>query len=101
MAKQTTYKSYVFIDKDPIIDEVGGLVKDTGTAWQEIEDGGGPKTATLRNWFRGRTRRPQFATVRAAIRTMGHDIIISAGVRRVSSVDRKRVRQYWDKPKKK
>lgn len=100
MTKRHLYKSYVFTDKDPIIHEVGALAQDTGTRWKQIEENGGPKVGTLRGWFLKDVKRPQFATVRASLRAMGHDVVICAGVRRVSSVDRKGLRQYWPKPKK-
>jgi hypothetical protein len=65
------YKSYLFISKDPIIDALRTGVSDSKMSYSEITDGGGPATATLRNWFNGTTKRPQFATVAATARTIG------------------------------
>lgn len=65
------YKAYPFIDKDPVIDVLRTLKRDTEMSDSEIMGGGGPTTSTLRNWFKGKTRRPQFATVAAAAVAMG------------------------------
>lgn len=71
------YKSYVFRDKDPAIDALRTLVQDAnggklnGVGLTAIETGGGPKAGTMRNWFFGKTRRPQNATLEAAGRALG------------------------------
>lgn len=65
------YKAYPFTDKDPIIDVLRTIKRDTEMSDTEIKDAGGPTTSTLRNWFKGNTRRPQFATVAAAAVAMG------------------------------
>lgn len=65
------YKAYPFTDKDPIIDVLRTIKSDTGMKDSQIAEAGGPTSATLRNWFKGRTRRPQFATVAAAAVAMG------------------------------
>jgi len=65
------YKAYPFVDKDPVIDVLRTLKRDTDMSDGEITAGGGPTTSTLRNWFKGKTRRPQFATVAAAAVAMG------------------------------
>lgn len=71
------YKSYMFRDKDPIVDAVRTVRQDKKYTYQEIEDKGGPKAQTVRNWETGSVRRPQFATVWAAIKAMGKLSIIS------------------------
>lgn len=65
------YKAYSFMDKDPVIDVLRTLKRDTEMTDREITDAGGPTTDTLHNWFKGKTRRPQFATVAAAAVAMG------------------------------
>lgn len=65
------YKSYLFIDKDPIIDAMRGHVSESKMSYGQIHEAGGPSPTTLRNWFHGETRRPQFATVAATSRTLG------------------------------
>lgn len=59
------------MDKDPIIDVLRTLKRDTEMTDSQIMGGGGPTTSTLRNWFKGNTKRPQFATVAAAAAAMG------------------------------
>ncbi len=65
------YKAYPFVDKDPIIDVLRTVKSDSEMSDGQIHAAGGPTTSTLRNWFKGKTRRPQFATVAAAAVAMG------------------------------
>jgi hypothetical protein len=65
------YKAYPFTEKDPIIDVLRTIKRDVEMKDSEITAAGGPTTSTLRNWFMGKTRRPQFATVAAAAAAMG------------------------------
>lgn len=66
-----TYRSYLWRDKDPIIDVLRTAVSDSRLTYGQIHDEGGPTAATLRSWFSGKTRRPQFTTVAATVRTVG------------------------------
>lgn len=65
------YKAYPFMDKDPVIDVARTVKRDKGMSDREIFEAGGPAVATLRGWFVGKTRRPQFATVAASFGAMG------------------------------
>jgi DNA-binding phage protein len=69
-----TYKSYSFVDKDPIIDEVRTMVNDSGANYKWIEDHSGVTSATLYNWFNGKTRKPQAATLNAVARALGYKL---------------------------
>lgn len=83
MAKGFTYKSYSFIDKDPIIDEVRGVFDASGATYKSIEADSGVTYQTMRNWFEGKTRRPQAATINAVLRALGKKlgiVDINAGV---------------------
>ena len=71
MAKGFTYKSYSFVDKDPIIDEVRTVFQNAGVTKQWIEEESGVTAQTLHHWFEGKTRRPQAATVNAVLRVLG------------------------------
>ena len=71
MAKGFTYKSYSFVDKDPIIDEVRTVFQDAGVTKQWVEENSGVTAQTLHHWFDGKTRRPQAATVNAVLRALG------------------------------
>lgn len=71
------YKSYVFVDKDPAIDEIrthaqNVLGQDYGKRLKSVEADGGPTASCMRGWFFGKTRRPQNATLEAAGRAMGY-----------------------------
>lgn len=71
MAGFLRYKAYPFVEKDPIIDVLRTVKSQAEMGDGEIHDAGGPAIATLRGWFGGKTRRPQFATVAAAASAMG------------------------------
>ena len=72
------YKSYVFKDKDPAIDELRTLVEKhfghrvNNSALATITDDGGPSTNCMRAWFFGATLRPTNPTIEAAGRAMGY-----------------------------
>lgn len=70
------YKSYMFRNKDPVIDELRTLLTDAYgrvgyKSYKQIEQDGGPTTACLHNWFEGETKRPQSASIEAAGRALG------------------------------
>lgn len=66
-----TYKSYNFVDKDPVIYEIWELVK--GVSFGYIEEESGVSVSCLMSWFYGPTKKPQNATVRAVLRAVGYD----------------------------
>ena len=65
------YRNYVFIDKDPIIDFARTAVADANLSLQKIHEKSNVSTTTLYNWFHGKTRRPQFATVASVLLSCG------------------------------
>jgi len=66
------YRSYNFVDKDPVIDRIRTIVQDEGLSYKDIHVISGVSTATLTNWFDGETRRPQYATVAAVTSSLGY-----------------------------
>jgi len=65
------YKTYMFRETDPIIEELRTVVADSGLRLRQIADCG-VSTSTMYNWFRkGKTRRPQFATISAVALACG------------------------------
>jgi transcriptional regulator with XRE-family HTH domain len=66
------YRSYVFKDKDPVIDRIRTLVHDEGVSYKDIHIISGVSTSTLTNWFEGETRRPQYATIAAVTSSLGY-----------------------------
>jgi len=65
------YKSYSFRTKDPVIDELRTMVEDQGAKYAELHEQSGVSTTCLYGWFRGKTMRPQSATVEAVGRALG------------------------------
>lgn len=66
------YKTYLFRDKDPVIDVMRTMVQDSGESYRDINIKSNVSISTMRNWFHGATRRPQFATAQAVARSLGH-----------------------------
>jgi len=67
------YRTYSFRTKDPVIDEIRTVFDDVGARYRDIEETCDVSNTTLRGWFYGKTRRPQFATIRATARALGFD----------------------------
>lgn len=65
------YKSYNFVNKDPIIDAVRTARSDQNVSYRDVAEESGVSPTTLHNWEHGKTRRPQFATVSAVARALG------------------------------
>jgi hypothetical protein len=72
--KSFTYKSYNFVDKDPIIDEVRTVFQESGVNYAWLQEQSGVTIATLHNWFDGETKRPQAATINAVLRALGYKL---------------------------
>ena len=73
MARVQIYRTYRWIDKDPIIDAVRTVVK-AGEKLKNnmVHDISGVSATTLDNWFEGATRRPQNSTVTAVTSALGY-----------------------------
>lgn len=71
-----SYKTYSFVNKDPVIDEFRTLRKGQGVSFKDIHDDSGLSASTLRNWEYGDTRRPQNASLEAALRALGFKRVI-------------------------
>lgn len=70
------YKAYNFRNKDPVIDQLRTMVKDTygkldSKALRQIQEAGGPTASCMSAWFHGKTMRPQNPSTEAAGRAMG------------------------------
>lgn len=72
------YKSYMFKDKDPAIDELRTVIQQThsgrlsGKTLTMVEHDDGPTAGCMRGWFFGKTKRPLSATLEAAGRAVGY-----------------------------
>lgn len=69
------YKSYVFKDKDPIIDLTKTIVQDSEMSYQEISEKSGVSVGAINGWFNGATQRPQHATINAVGRACGYELV--------------------------
>lgn len=65
------YASYSFRTKDPVIDELRNLQEKCGMRDADIAENSGISSTTIHGWFKGKTRKPQSATIEAAGRAMG------------------------------
>ena len=68
------YKTYSFVDKDPVIDELRSVLNKKHTTIQQLSLDSSVSKTTIRNWFYGETRKPQHATVNAVARAMGYTL---------------------------
>lgn len=66
------YRSYNFVDKDPVIDRIRTLVQDEGLSNDQVHIISGVSASTLTSWFEGETRRPQYATIAAVTTALGY-----------------------------
>lgn len=75
MAEMRLYRTYRYIDKNPVIDKVRTIVQDEGLFkdLKIVHEISGVATTTLDNWFHGETRNPQHATIAAVITSLGYE----------------------------
>src|SRR3974390_814393 len=71
-----TYKSYNFVDKDPIIDFIRTVVQNSGLSYAELEIRSGVHKQTISNWLFGSTKRPQAASLNAVLRACGYKLTV-------------------------
>jgi AraC-like DNA-binding protein len=67
------YHTYNFIEKDPVIDLLRTRMECMHMTMKELASRSGVSESTLKGWFSGSTRRPQFATCQAVARALGAD----------------------------
>lgn len=66
------YRSYNFVDKDPVIDKIRTLCQREHVDNKDVSKISGVSVSTLFNWFEGKTKRPQFATIAAVTSSLGY-----------------------------
>ena len=73
MAELRVYRTYRYIDKNPVIDRVRTLVQDEGLFKKLgiVHEISGVATSTLNNWH-GETKNPQHGTIAAVITSLGY-----------------------------
>lgn len=65
------YKTYNFIRKDPVIDDIRGMIEDSPNSIGQIAADAGVADHTIRAWLYGKTRKPQSASIEAVGRACG------------------------------
>lgn len=75
--------TYLFKDKDPIIDKLRTAIEDEDMTYSEVAETAGISVQTIYNWFRGPTRRPQYATIVAVWRALGYRETFIKGAKHV------------------
>lgn len=75
MALVRVYRTYRFIDKDPVIDKMRTVLQDEGLFKKRhiVSKLSGVSSTTLANWFDGDTKRPQHATIAAVATAVGYE----------------------------
>jgi hypothetical protein len=80
----STYDSYNFTTKDPLIYDVYDAFQRKDARFKECAENGGAKVPTLMAWFFGNTVSPRSTTVRASLRAIGCDLKVVDSVLPVS-----------------
>lgn len=65
------YRTYLFTDKDPVIDFTRTIFEDSGKSIKEVHEESDVSQTTLWNWFNGKTRKPQWCTMSAVLLALG------------------------------
>lgn len=68
------YRTYSFVDKDPIIDVMRTLTQDSKLSYKQISEASDVSMQTLYNWFHGDVKRPKFCTIAAVAGALGKSI---------------------------
>jgi len=66
------YRSYNFVDKDPVIDRIRTIFQKEHVDNKDAASISGVSQTTLFNWFDGKTKRPQYATIAAVTLALGY-----------------------------
>jgi transcriptional regulator with XRE-family HTH domain len=83
------YTTYNFVDKDPVIDVLRTAKREAKVNNKELSVKSNVSASTLGNWFGGKTKRPQFATVAAVAVALGMTELP------LTSEGRKLLRESW------
>jgi transcriptional regulator with XRE-family HTH domain len=60
-----------------VIDRMRTLLADENVSYEDVHVKSGVSKNTLYQWFDGKTRRPQYATVMAVARSLGYDMVLT------------------------
>jgi transcriptional regulator with XRE-family HTH domain len=71
------YKSYQFVDKDPIIDYLRTVIADYDKSLKQLSLDSGVNQNTIAKWLYGETKRPQAASLNAVLRSCFYKLSIT------------------------
>ena len=72
-------RSYNFIDKHSIVDEIRTAIEDSGEPLAFIARSAGVSRKTIEGWLSGKTRKPYSTNVEAVARALGKRLIVADG----------------------
>jgi transcriptional regulator with XRE-family HTH domain len=72
-------RSYNFIDKHSIVDEIRTAIQDSGEPVEFIARSAGVTRQTIDSWLAGRTRKPYATSLEAVARALGKHITLADG----------------------
>jgi transcriptional regulator with XRE-family HTH domain len=70
------YKSYSFVDKDPMIDYIRTIIHESGESLKKISEDSGVNANTISKWLYGETKQPRAASINAVLRALGYKLEI-------------------------
>lgn len=71
------YKSYAFVNQDPVVKEIKWIMNTESISVTQAARDSGVSRSTIDKWIKGKTRRPQHASVMAVIRGAEYDMTIT------------------------
>jgi DNA-binding phage protein len=77
-------RSYNFIDKHSIVDELRTAIQDSGEPVEWIARSAGVHRATIDAWLTGKTRKPYSSSLEAVARALGMHLSLTEGVMRLT-----------------
>lgn len=77
-------RSYNFVDKHGIVDEIRTAIQDSGEPVEHIAKSAGVHRATIDCWLTGKTRKPYSSSLEAVARALGKHITLADGVLRLT-----------------
>lgn len=80
--RETTYgiyPSYLFKEHDPILDTIDSVIAMSGAKRSGVAASAHLSDSTLRNWQLRKTKRPQFASITAVLRSLGAKVKVHYG----------------------
>lgn len=76
MARIGIYPAYRFKDHDPVLDAVDTVIADSKKTRTQVHEMSNVSVSTLSSWAKRKTKRPQFATVAAVVKSLGAELHI-------------------------